>query len=75
VNLQVVMGFIGGLDDREALAVAWRMSKHQGVQLSVVSILMFGEAAEVYVMSQVESRGLFSVVLDTEKKRSWMMSM
>jgi len=69
VNLRVVMVFIGGPDDREALAVAWRMSKHQGVQLSVVRVLMFGEAAEVDVMSQVESHGLLSVVLDTEKQK------
>jgi len=48
------MVFVGRPDDRQALAVAWRMSKHQGVQLSVVRILMFGEGAEVDVTSQVE---------------------
>ncbi|TKY47537.1 Cation/H(+) antiporter 15 [Spatholobus suberectus] len=69
VNLRVLMLFIGGPDDREALAVAWRMSKHQGVQLSVVRILMFGEAAEVDVFSHVEPRGLLSVVLDNEKQK------
>ena len=63
VNLRVLVLFIGGPDDREALAVAWRMSKHQGVQLSVMRILMYGEAAEVDVLSHVESRGLLSVVL------------
>ncbi|KHN36380.1 Cation/H(+) antiporter 15, partial [Glycine soja] len=62
VNLRVLVLFIGGPDDREALAVAWRMSKHQGVQLSVMRILMYGEAAEVDVLSHVESRGLLSVV-------------
>ncbi|KAG4923296.1 hypothetical protein JHK87_048836 [Glycine soja] len=56
VNLRVLVLFIGGPDDREALAVAWRMSKHQGVQLSVMRILMYGEAAEVDVLSHVESR-------------------
>ncbi|KAL5164083.1 Cation/H(+) antiporter 15 [Glycine soja] len=61
VNLRVLVLFIGGPDDREALAVAWRMSKHQGVQLSVMRILMYGEAAEVDVLSHVESRGLLSV--------------
>ena len=63
VNLRVLVLFIGGPDDREALAVAWRMSKHQGVQLSVMRILMYGEVAEVDVLSHVESRGLLSVVL------------
>ncbi|RDX60784.1 Cation/H(+) antiporter 15, partial [Mucuna pruriens] len=69
VNLRVLMFFIGGPDDREALAIAWRMSKHQGVQLSVVRILMYGEAAEVDVLSHVQSRGLLSVVLDSEKQK------
>ncbi|KAL2333361.1 hypothetical protein Fmac_014574 [Flemingia macrophylla] len=71
VNLRVVMIFIGGPDDREALAVAWKMSKHEGVQLTLVRILMFGEAAEVDMMSNVESRnrGLLAVVLDNEKQK------
>nr|KYP75864.1 K(+)/H(+) antiporter 13 [Cajanus cajan] len=71
VNLRVLMIFIGGPDDREALAVAWRMSKHQGVQLSVARILMLGEAAEVDMLNNVESRnrGLLSVVLDNEKQK------
>ncbi|XP_047172848.1 cation/H(+) antiporter 15-like [Vigna umbellata] len=69
VNLRVVMVYIGGPDDREALAVAWRLSKHQGVQLSVVRILMFGEAAEIDVMSHVENHGLLSVVVDSEKQK------
>ncbi|CAJ1860590.1 unnamed protein product [Sphenostylis stenocarpa] len=69
VNLRVVMVFISGPDDREALAVAWRMSKHEGVQLSVVRILMFGEAREVDVLSRVESRGLLSAVVDNEKQK------
>ncbi|KAK7387455.1 hypothetical protein VNO78_28273 [Psophocarpus tetragonolobus] len=71
VNLRVVMLFIGGPDDREALAVAWRMSKHQGVQLSVVRILMFGEAAEVDAISHFESRGLLSAVVDNEKQKEF----
>lgn len=71
MNWRVLMLYIGGPDDREALAVAWRMSKHQGVQLSLVRINMCGEAAEVDFLSHVKSnsRGLFSVVLDNEKQK------
>ncbi|XP_027334042.1 cation/H(+) antiporter 15-like [Abrus precatorius] len=69
VDMRVLMLFIGGPDDREALAVAWRMSKHQGVRLSMVRILMFGEAAEVDPLAHIEARGLLSVVLDHEKQK------
>ncbi|KAK7305867.1 hypothetical protein VNO77_43779 [Canavalia gladiata] len=69
VNLRVLMLFIGGPDDREALAVAWRMSKHEGIQLSMVRILLFGEAAEVDTTAHVESRGLLSAVLDHDKQK------
>ncbi|KAJ1380733.1 Sodium/solute symporter superfamily [Sesbania bispinosa] len=69
VNLRVIMVFIGGPDDREALAVAWRMSKHQGIQLSVVRILLLGEAAEADTTPQLESRGLLSAVVDYERQK------
>ncbi|KAJ1383380.1 Sodium/solute symporter superfamily [Sesbania bispinosa] len=70
VNLRVIMVFIGGPDDREALAVAWRMSKHQGIQLSVVRILLLGEAAEADTTTpQLESRGLLSAVVDYERQK------
>lgn len=75
VQLRVLMVFIGGPDDREALAIAWRMAKHQGIQLSVVRILLLGEAAEVVNVDasssgqQEYSRGLLSAVVDTEKQK------
>ncbi|XVF25499.1 hypothetical protein REPUB_Repub13aG0217900 [Reevesia pubescens] len=36
---QIAMVFLGGADDREALAYAWRMSKHPGVSLMVIRLL------------------------------------
>lgn len=69
VNLRVVALFIGGPDDREALAVAWRMSKHQGIQLTVMRILLLGGAAEVDSSPQAESSRLLTAVLDVEKER------
>ncbi|XP_045802232.1 cation/H(+) antiporter 15-like [Trifolium pratense] len=69
VNLRILVLFIGGPDDREALALAWRMSKHASIQLSVVRLYLFGQAAEVDSSPQEESRGLLSTVLDCEKQR------
>ncbi|XP_057432199.1 cation/H(+) antiporter 15-like [Lotus japonicus] len=71
VDLRVLMLFIGGPDDREALAVAWRMSKHQRIHLSVVRILLSGEAAEAdsSSSSHVESKGLLSAEVDNEKQK------
>ena len=69
-NLHVLMLFIGGPDDREALAIAWRMSKHSRIQLTVVRILLFGEAAEVDKRSgHNEGQGLLSTVLDKDKQK------
>ncbi|XP_061376590.1 cation/H(+) antiporter 15-like [Gastrolobium bilobum] len=69
VNLRVIMIFIGGPDDHEALTIAWKMSRHEGIQLSIVRIFLRGEAVEVDTSSQVESHGLLSAVLDNEKQK------
>ncbi|WJX60934.1 hypothetical protein P8452_46087 [Trifolium repens] len=62
----VCMIFIGGPDDREALAVAWRMARHPGTQLSVVRMLLFDEAAEVDTSCHTEAQGILSVVMDSD---------
>jgi len=68
VDLRVlIILFIGGPDDREALA--WRMSKHRGIQISVVRVHLLGEAAKVDSTPQAESKGLSSAVLDCDKQR------
>ncbi|KAI5397659.1 hypothetical protein KIW84_063469 [Lathyrus oleraceus] len=38
IKLRIIMIFIGGPDDREALSIAWRMAGHPGTQLHVVRI-------------------------------------
>ncbi|MCI33331.1 cation/H(+) antiporter 15-like, partial [Trifolium medium] len=38
--MRILMIFIGGPDDREALAIAWRMSKHPWTRLTMVRILL-----------------------------------
>ncbi|PNY11845.1 cation H(+) antiporter 15-like protein [Trifolium pratense] len=62
----ICMIFIGGPDDREALAVAWRMAGHPGTKLSVVRMLLFDEAAEVDTSCHTEAQGILSVVMDSD---------
>ncbi|XP_019450772.1 PREDICTED: cation/H(+) antiporter 15-like [Lupinus angustifolius] len=69
LDLRVLVIFIGGPDDREALAVGWRMSKHQGIQLSMVRIILLGKAAEVEQSSDTKNNGLMSASLDNEKQK------
>ncbi|KAK7256915.1 hypothetical protein RIF29_30493 [Crotalaria pallida] len=70
IKLRVVVLFIGGPDDREALAVAWRMSKHKGIQLSMVRIFLSGEANELDPSASFsESRGLLTGNVDNEKQK------
>ncbi|TKY61125.1 Cation/H(+) antiporter 15 [Spatholobus suberectus] len=69
MNLRILMLFVGGPDDREALAVAWRMAGHPGIRLSVVRILLFDEAAEVDTSIHAEAQGILSAVMDSEKQK------
>ena len=69
VDLRVIIIFIGGPNDREALALVWRMSKHRGIQISVVKVHLLGEAVKVDSTPQAESKGQLSAVLDCEKQR------
>jgi hypothetical protein len=66
MKFSICMIFIGGPDDREALAVAWRMARHPGTQLSVVRMLLFDEAAEVDTSCHTEAQGILSVVMDSD---------
>ncbi|TKY73542.1 Cation/H(+) antiporter 15 [Spatholobus suberectus] len=69
-NLHVTVLFIGGPDDREALAIAWRMAKHPGIHLSMVHILLFGKVAEVdRTVANDEAHGLLSTVLDSRQEK------
>ncbi|KAG2406391.1 Cation/H(+) antiporter 15 Protein CATION/H+ EXCHANGER 15 [Vigna angularis] len=68
-NLHVRVVFVGGPDDREALAIAWRMAGCSGTQLSVVRILLLGEAAEADASVHDEAQGILSAVIDTEKQK------
>ncbi|XP_027903580.1 cation/H(+) antiporter 15-like [Vigna unguiculata] len=63
--------FIGGPDDREALAIAWRMARHKGIHLSMVHILLFGKVAEVDTSATMndEGNGILSPMLDCAREK------
>ncbi|CAL0317823.1 unnamed protein product [Lupinus luteus] len=69
MNFRIVMIFVGGPDDREALAVAGRMACHPGVRLEVVRMLLFDEAAEADTSSHAEAQGILYAVIDNEKQK------
>ncbi|XP_047182199.1 cation/H(+) antiporter 15-like [Vigna umbellata] len=69
MNLHICVVFVGGPDDREALAIAWRMTGRSGTQLSLVRILLLGEAAEIDASVHNESQGILSEVIDTDKQK------
>ncbi|KAJ0962220.1 hypothetical protein J5N97_030048 [Dioscorea zingiberensis] len=53
VARHVAVIFIGGVDDREALAYAWRMAEHPGISLTVLRLIP-GEVENSKVMSKFE---------------------
>ncbi|KHN19263.1 Cation/H(+) antiporter 15, partial [Glycine soja] len=71
VSLRVCVVFIGGPDDREALAISWRMAKHPGIHLSMVHVLLYGKAAEVDTNATTndESHGILSTIIDSGKEK------
>lgn len=70
-NLRLAVLFIGGPDDREALAIAWRMAKHPGIHVSMIHILLFGKIAEVdsKTVTIDEGNGLLSTVHDSGEEK------
>ncbi|CAK8531988.1 unnamed protein product [Lathyrus sativus] len=69
IKMHIMMIFIGGPDDREALAIAWRMSKHPWTRLNMVRIFLCGKAAVVDSSRYTEEHGLLAAVLDSGKQK------
>lgn len=66
-KLSIIMIFLGGPDDREALSIAWRMAGHPGTQLHVVRIHLLGKAAAKLENSNSnEQEEMLSTVIDSE---------
>ncbi|XP_028807222.1 cation/H(+) antiporter 15-like [Neltuma alba] len=70
-NLHVVMLFVGGPDDREALAVAWRMigTANPAITLSVVRIVLAGEAAEADISTSDDTKRPSSTRVDDDERQ------
>jgi len=72
-NLHMCVVFVGGPDDREALAIAWRMAGRPGTKLSVVRIVLMDAAAEadasIDASVEAEAQGILSAVIDAEKQK------
>lgn len=71
-NMRILMPFVGGPDDREALAFAWRVARNLGNQLSMVRIILSGDAAKVADSSgsgHGENQWLSSSTVDSESEK------
>ncbi|KAF7849110.1 hypothetical protein BT93_L1239 [Corymbia citriodora subsp. variegata] len=63
------MLFIGGHDDREALAYAWRMAGHPSISLTVVRFLPGSDVTEIEPKEHQERRGILTIISDAERQR------
>ncbi|KAH6788374.1 cation/hydrogen exchanger 15 [Perilla frutescens var. frutescens] len=70
-NRHVVVVFFGGADDREALAYAWRMSEHPGINLSVMRFIPGENVTETAAAAAAES-GREIVTVETGDDRREM---
>ncbi|CAA0831066.1 Cation/H(+) antiporter 15 [Striga hermonthica] len=65
--------FFGGPDDREALAIAWRMSEHPGISLSVMRFVpgdnTMETASEAPAVRNTSGRERMTVVTDGDRER------
>lgn len=72
VSHHVAVLFFGGPDDREALAYAWRMSEHPGINLTVMRFVPGDDAADTASLSgamAMPGPGDSTVSMDHEKDR------
>ncbi|KAK7393273.1 hypothetical protein VNO78_21824 [Psophocarpus tetragonolobus] len=68
-KMSIIMIFIGGSDDREALSIAWRMAGHSNTKLHVERLLITGNEAAEEEAFHNESNGLLSTVMDSVMQR------
>ncbi|KAL5577833.1 hypothetical protein UlMin_019532 [Ulmus minor] len=74
VDCPLAMLFIGGRDDREALAYAWRMAKGPKMSLTVIRFIPGKNAVEVSPFIQDdddddEGGGILNAMVDIEKEK------
>ncbi|KAL3641013.1 Cation/H(+) antiporter 15 [Castilleja foliolosa] len=72
ITHHVVVLFFGGPDDREALAYAWRMCEHPGVNLTVVHFIPGENAVETTAEETTRNpsgREKMTVAIDNDRER------
>ena len=67
---RIAMLFLGGPDDREALAYAWRMSENESISLQVVRLVPGQDALQMEPMEFVPTNnGAVTLNIDTEREK------
>lgn len=72
VSHHVAVLFFGGPDDREALAYAWRMSEHPGINVTVMRFIAGAEAAASNVVEPSQEPSdprVLTVMTDTDQDK------
>ncbi|KAF7849109.1 hypothetical protein BT93_L1238 [Corymbia citriodora subsp. variegata] len=69
VARRAAMLFVGGHDDREALAYAWRMAGHPSINLTVVRFLPGSNVGGIEPMEVQERHGILTIISDVERQR------
>ncbi|KOM34492.1 hypothetical protein LR48_Vigan02g064200 [Vigna angularis] len=64
-TMSIIVIFIGGPDDREALSIAWRMASHSATKLHVVRLLVSGTEVAEGKAFQNDSSGVLSTEMDS----------
>ncbi|CAL5437031.1 unnamed protein product [Camellia sinensis] len=70
VSHQVAVMFFGGVDDREALSYAWRMSEHPEISLTVMRFIAGDNAIDptrVETSAEPNSPTTLTVVIDSDR--------
>jgi len=64
LTMSIIVIFIGGPDDREALSIAWRMASHSATKLHVIRLLVLGTEVEEGKAFQNDSSEVLSTEMD-----------
>jgi len=64
-TMSIIVIFIGGPDDREALSIAWRMAAHSATKLHVIRLLVSGTEVAEEKAFQSDSNGVLSTKMDS----------
>ncbi|KAL8091225.1 hypothetical protein AgCh_040359 [Apium graveolens] len=71
ITHHIALLFFGGPDDREALAYAWRMSTHPGINLTVMRFISANEAVDDTSRASFEENDprVLTILTDNDKEK------